>query len=344
MRDGTARRRARSMIQWRAAAAHCRQARSRPAYSSSGPSWTIVSSRCVSGLSTGWRPVSASTTSPNASAAAPMRRLAPHRGAGRRPAQRDEVGAASGQRDRDQHEKQHRLRRRRRRSGRGSRPSGRSRCRCPTRTSVIAKRPEREQADEHEGVVAEPPIRRAARRSARSTSADQRSGRDDCRRQLVERACAARRDAALAPQPAQLAVRLKRRRAAAAPAGAPCRCWTEPGSSGRPAQRRRAAARRPRRPWRAHASTPEPQRARAATPAAPAGRRGRRAGCPTADAARRAAVRSAPARRLVDERVEQVRHLGVVADLLDDAAPRLRRSSSRRRPEHRLRAPAAAAW
>ena len=45
--------------QCRAAAAHCRYARSRPAYSSSGPSWIIVSSRWVSGLSTGCRPVSA---------------------------------------------------------------------------------------------------------------------------------------------------------------------------------------------------------------------------------------------------------------------------------------------
>src|ERR1019366_6215442 len=59
-----------STIQWRAAAAHCRYASSRPASSSRGHSWTNVSSRCVSGLSPGWRPASASTTSPNASAAA----------------------------------------------------------------------------------------------------------------------------------------------------------------------------------------------------------------------------------------------------------------------------------
>ena len=45
-----------------------RYARSRPAYSSSGPSWIIVSSRWVSGLSIGWRPVSTRITSAKASA------------------------------------------------------------------------------------------------------------------------------------------------------------------------------------------------------------------------------------------------------------------------------------
>ena len=55
-----------STIQCRAAALHWSSARSRPPYSSTGPSWIIVSSRCVSGLSNGWRPVSASTTSANA--------------------------------------------------------------------------------------------------------------------------------------------------------------------------------------------------------------------------------------------------------------------------------------
>ena len=62
-----------STIQWRAAALHWRSARSRPPYSSSRPSWIIVSSRCVSGLSIGWRPVSAMTTSakPTAPSARP---------------------------------------------------------------------------------------------------------------------------------------------------------------------------------------------------------------------------------------------------------------------------------
>ena len=63
--------------QCRAAAAHCRHARSRPAYSSSGPSWIIVSSRCVSGLSIGWRPVSGEHDEREGERAAPVRRLAP---------------------------------------------------------------------------------------------------------------------------------------------------------------------------------------------------------------------------------------------------------------------------
>src|SRR6476659_7167654 len=60
-----------STSQWRGAAAPCRDAWSRPPYSSSGPSWIMVSSRWVSGLSTGWRPVSATTTSANATAPSP---------------------------------------------------------------------------------------------------------------------------------------------------------------------------------------------------------------------------------------------------------------------------------
>ncbi len=65
--------------QCRAAAAHCRYARSRPAYSSSGPSWIIVSSRCVSGLSNGWRPTSATATRREGERGERQRRATPTR-------------------------------------------------------------------------------------------------------------------------------------------------------------------------------------------------------------------------------------------------------------------------
>lgn len=55
-----------AITQCRAATDHCSSAWSRPAYSSSEPSCSIVSSRWVSGLSTGCRPVSAITTSAKA--------------------------------------------------------------------------------------------------------------------------------------------------------------------------------------------------------------------------------------------------------------------------------------
>jgi hypothetical protein len=50
-------------------AAHSSRARYRPEYSSSIASWIIVSSRCVAGLSTGTRPVSARATTKNATRA-----------------------------------------------------------------------------------------------------------------------------------------------------------------------------------------------------------------------------------------------------------------------------------
>ena len=112
-----------SMSHRRADAAHCRHARSRPAYSSSGPSCTIVSSRWVSGLSTGWRPVSVSATMAKASGRAPVRRLLPRRASRRRVAHHHQVGAAARrQRGEQDHQAPGRPRRTRRRSGPAPRP------------------------------------------------------------------------------------------------------------------------------------------------------------------------------------------------------------------------------
>src|SRR4030095_15877945 len=61
------------------APAHSTRARARPEYSSTIASWIIVSSRCVAGLSTGRRPVSASITMKKAAKARRWPGLGAHR-------------------------------------------------------------------------------------------------------------------------------------------------------------------------------------------------------------------------------------------------------------------------
>ena len=207
------------------------QARSRPAYSSSGPSWIIVSSRWVSGLSIGWRPVSASTTSAKATR---RRTSAPARSRSRRAAAAaliaTQVGAVRGQRGESSASTQQRLAEHREREVAGGAHQREAVARVPRRGGE--REPgERQQPDEHERVVAERPVRRSARRPARAAGDEQAGRRAAARREAVDEPVRLRVDGALAPQAAQLPVGLQRRRAAAA-LQARLEVWIEPGSSG----------------------------------------------------------------------------------------------------------------
>ena len=190
------------------------QARSRPAYSSSGPSWIIVSSRCVSGLSTGCRPVSATTTSANATAPSasagldqapapavpatmPTRSVVPATSAATASASTSVASTKTEMRQVA--------------AGAHQREAVRD---VPRRGGDREPR-EREQPDEHERVVADAPVGRVGGdRDEQHGDRDARRG--DRGREPVDDRRPLDVDRALAPQPAQLAVRLERRRPAAA--------------------------------------------------------------------------------------------------------------------------------
>ena len=144
---------------------------------------------------------------------APVRRLGPDVAAGRRAGHRHEVGAGSGQRGDEQGEHEQGL------AEHGEREIARG---AHQRESV-ARVPcggrhrearERQQPDEHERIVAQPPATRpSADRHERE--GDQQAGGRQRRGGAIHRPGAERLDGALAPQAAQDAIGLQRRRAAA---------------------------------------------------------------------------------------------------------------------------------
>ena len=113
---------------------------------------------------------------------------------------------------------------------------------------------EREQPGEREHVVAEPPVRRARCDRDEQDRSDE-ARRDERRGEPVDGGRALDIDAALAPQPPQLAVGLKRARAAAA-LEPRLPVLDEAGQKRREQRARRQPAPRPRRRGAAHPSTP----------------------------------------------------------------------------------------
>ncbi len=154
--------------------AKTRSASERPDASSSMPSWIIVSSRWVSGLSTGWWPVSATTTIAKATAA--RRWVGPSRPRpARRPngADRAEVARPCRERGTGQREHERRARPARRWRRRGCCPSRRTR--------------RRRRAPRGRGRTGRPPAarrRRTGRPSRRAAAARQRRGRGERRRAI----------------------------------------------------------------------------------------------------------------------------------------------------------------
>ena len=159
----------------------------------------------------------------------PMRGPGPHPGQRRRVAHREQIGAVQRQREQHEHQQQQPLDE----HGEHQIPRGAHQTERAGRIPRGERHREarqRQQADQHERVVAQPPIPGRARRSAAAAAPARARGRDR-RRQRVDERVRLGSHPALAPQPAKLAVGLDDRGPAPA-LQARLQCWISPTIAG----------------------------------------------------------------------------------------------------------------